>query len=281
MLINRFFLFAFFFGTSLTFAQNISDLKITVDRMNQAEDREIASKAEAELSQNFSTAKFDACVPRESVAWTEALSPDLKNRIFAKEPMKALMNCRPGDCAFNFLPVEVEKLAASKTPEEKQRLYWEFYKNRVARKTGLQENRVRFHIKSKDHLIEDCESPGLASVLDERMAKDAHFRITQIQYQSQMRPTTRLLQSRYFQTPSKTNCYAEALIFSDHYDDDRVEVWSLKKSDKGSILKVQVRHRIDILNTWYRRAQAKEGLAQELDKLLERQLKEAAACLLK
>lgn len=189
------------------------------------------------------------------------------------------MECRPDRCAYNFLPHEVEALSRLKNAEDRKRAYWEFFKNRVSRKTGLQENRTRFHIKSAHNLIEDCQSPGLASVLDNRMTKDTQFRLTHVQYQSQMRPTTRLLQSGYFQTPEKTYCFAEALIFSDHYDDDRVEVWSLKKTEAGSTLKVQVRHRIDILNTWVRRIQAKEGLAQELDKVLERQIRDAASCL--
>lgn len=251
--------------------------------MEQVEDREIASKAEVEIpeivAQKISEAKFNACVPRESKALSDSLLAELKNKIFDGSANKALMKCRPGDCAFNFLPHEVELLSKINNLEDRKKEFWQFYKNRISRKTGLQENRVRFHIRSKDQLIEDCNGPGLASVLDDRMSKSARFRLAYANYDSQMRPTTRLLQSHYFQTTDKTFCYAEALIFSDHYDDDRVEVWSLKKSNTTTKLKIQVRHRIDILNTWARRLTAKEGLAQELDKWVERQVIDAVQCL--
>jgi hypothetical protein len=258
----------------------ISDFDIQIDRMHENHDQEIATKGTVELPFKVSEKNLKACLPRESIPFPASLSKDLSEKIFSEGPMEALMKCNRKSCAFNFSFPELVQLEKAKTPEERQKLYFEFYKRRVATREKVSPEYARLFIHGKDKAFEDCDSSEFHKILDERPIAHPTYRLSHIQYNPRMRPTTRILQGEWFHPNSTTTCYVESLIFSDHYDAERVEVWSATTSDGKTKLKLQIRHRVDLLNTWLRRLN-KEGVRVELDDLIKAELEDAATCLKK
>lgn len=248
----------------------------SIDEIKELRDEEIAVLGSMDLPQKFSESVFKACVPQESLPYPKVWPAALREKVFAGEAMGDLMRCSMKKCAFNFLKSELEIYQNLETETERQEKYIEFYNDRVAGKTKIDEGRESKFIRSKDEAFKICSSSAIDNLLDRRPLKNDSYRLSHIRYNPRMRQTTRLVQGVF--SPNKDSgggfCYAEALIFSDHYDLDRVEVWKL--SDKK--LQLQIRHRIDLLNTWFRRLN-KSSLRDELKGLVDAQLTKAFECL--
>jgi len=246
-----------------------------IQGIKELRDEEIAAHGILDLGQSFSEANFKSCIPQESIPYPKVWPQELQDKVFAGEAMGDLMKCRPKRCAFNFLNSELETYQDLKSEEERQAKFIEFYANRVSGKTGIDEARSRMFIRGKDKAFSICSSPEMDRLLDSRPLKAEAYRLSHIRYNPRMRQTTRIVQGLFFKNKSEPGfCYAEAMTFSDHYDLDRVETWRLS----GNILELQVRHRIDLLNTWFRRLN-KGSLRKELDGLVRSQLNLAAECL--
>lgn len=262
-----------FFLTSLLLS--LVNAKVDAEFLDETHDREIAVRATIHVRAAVNEKSFSRCVPRESRAFPFDLPGDLKEKIFISSELKDLMKCSPQDCAFNFNPQELEQLEKKSNPQERQELYWNFFTNRVLGKTKPEAS--PFRIGSQNARLSSCQNADLNKLLDQRPLPKAFWRLSHVRYSAKMRPTTRLLQGLPYRDASNL-CYAEALIFSDHYDNDRIEVWTWAPEDGGSLLQVEVRHRVDLLNTWIRRLN-KQSLRDELKKALTEQIQSASDCL--
>lgn len=262
------------FGLSPLFAE------VRVEKIDELSPREIAVKASLDIKSDVSFEKFKSCIPRESFVFPESLSEELEKKIFLESELEDLMNCSTEKCAFNFLPYELEFLSKLKSAEKRKAAYFNFFKNRTRGLTPMNPRNDDLLIRSKDKAFDFCEGKELNELLDKRPLKDTAYRMSQVRYDTRMRPTTRLLQGEFFKTAKNNFCFAEAFIFSDHYDADRVELWQLSKSPNTttSNLQLQIRHRIDFLHTWFRRLQ-KGGLRDKLAEVAQSQLMEASECL--
>ncbi len=237
---------------------------------------EIAAVGSLKVSSKATKKSFLSCVPRESIPYKKEKELDeLFSKAFALREREDLMECRMDKCAFNFLSVEKQVLQQLQSLEDRKKMFVKFYQNRVDRLTPVDSARAAYFIHSKDKAFEECEGNALHTVLDDRPMKKPEYRISISQYSEKMRPTTRLLQAASFEPKPNTFCYVEALLFSDHYDEDRVEMWKLS----GGELQLKIRHRIDMLNSKTRRFLNKGKLETELKHLIESQLDEAADCL--
>ncbi len=269
-------LFVFFgLSTISTYSQ-----KIEFKPVAELHEQEIAAQATATLSQKISDAAFLICTPRESFPFPKSWSSELKENVFAREALSDLMKCSPKKCAFNFLRPELEVLERLEKPEDFKNQFIQFYQDRVDGKTGLDTGRTPYFFRTGSTAEDFCPSPSLKTLIDNRPVKGFPFRLSLVRYNPRMRQTTRLLQGTSYPLGKNQSgvCYAEALLFSDHYDLDRLEVWKLERMDQGTRVSVQVRHRIDLLNSWFRRLN-KGALKDELKDLLEGQMKETLACL--
>lgn len=269
------FFILFLLTVFLTGGANAADAQVI--KIKALHDREIAARGELELANSVTKASFSACIPRESKPFSKEVAPALSEKIFSKKALADWMRCNQKDCAFNFLPNEIATLEKFKTEDERKKMYFRFYKDRTEGKTPLDPGRTRFFIKSNHKAFDFCHEAALEKLLDKRPLIEA-FRLSFVQYSDQMRPTARLTQGAYYPQGAGF-CYAEALIFSDHYDDDRVEVWKAEPLEKGGTkLRLQVRHRIDLLSTWVRRLNI-NAFQRELESVIQKQMKEAAECL--
>jgi len=241
-------------------------------------DREIAVLVEVDLKTTPKKA-FSSCVPRESLLFPKGLTTKLSEKIFTKKELSDFKACKPGSCKHNFLDEEIEQLIKSepKSDEDYKNSFFTFYENRVKQKTPILLQESRWKISSDAKPISFCEGAQADAILNQRPTPKANFRLSVVQYDPKMRPTTRLLQGIFFQdSKNKSACFIESLLFSNHYDLDRIEAWELNSENK---LKLLVRHRIDLLSTWFRRLQ-KPTLQKSLEKAALSEVLEAKNCLI-
>ncbi len=250
---------------------------VKLREFGELHDQELAAKGTIKLSKKPTSSRWKKCIPVESIEFPTMIPPDWLESIFSKKEKTDFLNCRVGKCAFNFSSSEIEALQKMKTEEEKLKAFYEFYKNRIKGNPPPSPDRAALFLRGKDNAFEDCLTKDFGSLLDERPHERFSKRLSHIHYSSEMRPTTRLLQGHRYEVDTYL-CYAEALIFSNHYDSERVEVWSLQKNGEHPELKLQVRNRIDLLNTWFRRLN-KHKLRRELENQMEAQIQKAAQCL--
>lgn len=251
--------------------------------LNELVDREIAAGSKIEIDLPAETAdfsqRFRKCVPIESKVFDGQWSESLDARIFTQRELSDLMKCSAKSCAHNFLPGEIDQLTQAKTEAEKIQLFKQFYKNRYLRQASVSPERAQFLIRAKDRPFDICQSSRFNQLLDQRPKIDWPMRLSLAQYGHRMRPTTRLLQGDFYTSDSGDLCFADAFVYSNHYDLDRVEVWRWRQSSPSrGALELQVRHRIDLLNTWYRRLN-KGTLRDELRQIVENHVRQAASCL--
>ena len=264
----RVLLFAFIFGSTSVFAKQ----RVEVEKIKVLHEREVAARGSFKLKKTPSLTDWKACIPQESVKFPTAFSQEQQEAIFSGKEFEDLKNCTPNECAFNFLPYEKEFLARLESDEDYKNAFYDFYANRVKGRTPLDPLRTPFFIRSSDEAFRYCSSSKLSDLLDNRPLKIG-YRLALAQYGDKMRPTTRLVQGVHYKTED-IHCYAEALIFSNHYDLDRVDVWSLHKDR----VVLEARDRIDFLRTWVRRLQ-KGKLQKVIEEVVERDLKAAQNCL--
>jgi|GEM_PF-6842958 len=250
-----------------------------VKKIDELNEREIAMEADLDFTGHIPKKKWMQCVPRESHPFPKKLSEEQKKDIFTKKEVKDLNKCSRKDCAFNFLPYEVDYLQKLK-PDERKKAYFKFYEDRVRGLTPMDPTKKDLMIRSKDHPFDFCLSPKLNKLLDDRPVSSLPFRLSHVHYDSRMRPTTRLLQGEYYQTKKGELCYAEALIFSDHYDIDRVELFGLMQNKSEGSIRLVIRHRIDFLNSWFRRLE-KGSLRSALIDVGQKEMNGLRACLSK
>jgi len=268
---------------SLLWTSGVS-AKSTVFDLNELVDREIAAGARVSIKSSLSRSelqqRFRSCVPLESKPYTGIWDSSLDERVFTSKEVADLMKCDSQHCAFNFLPEEISQLAPAKSEADRIRLFKEFYQTRYLRKTGLAAERAEHLTKSSDNPFDSCKSSKLNQLIDNRPSADWPMRLGVAHYNPRMRPTTRLLQGDFFQADNGDLCFADVFIYSNHYDLDRLELWRLTEQAPGQwILELQIRHRIDLLNTWFRRLN-KGALRDELRFLVEDQARQASTCLL-
>ena len=241
-------------------------------------DREIAVLVEVDLKTTPKKA-FSSCVPRESILFPKALAASLSEKIFTKKELSDFKACKPGSCKHNFLDKEIELFIKSDTrsDEDYKDKFFLFYENRVKQKTPILLQDSNWKISSAAKPLTFCEGAQADAILNQRPAPKANFRLSVVQYDPKMRPTTRLLQGVFFQdSKTKSSCFLESLLFSNHYDLDRIEAWELNSENK---LKLLVRHRIDLLSTWFRRLQ-KPKLQKSLETAAIEEVLAARNCLI-
>ncbi len=254
---------------------------IEVQQLKELHDQEVGAIATVKLDFNPTEKEFRACVPQESKVFPKDLNGDWDTKIFTKTEMEDLMKCKVGDCAFNFSNTDLQELQKAKLPEERKMMFYKFLDERVKGIKGADPTRSALFLRSRDRAFEDCGSDDFSSLLNERPVRGLPFRMSVVKYSKKMRPTTRLLQGAYWKGENGGFCYGEALVFSTHYDTDRVEVWNLQSPDAAThILKLQIRHRIDLLNTWVRRL-SKEKFRTEVREIAFMQTRDVVNCLQK
>lgn len=246
---------------------------VQVKGLDELDDLEVGAKATTELDFKISKAAFEACIPQESKPFPQTLTADLESQIFTKKELNDWMDCELGECAFNFLNVDLQELVGLKTPEDYKMKFFQLLKDRTTRKTGIDPARSKHFLRSSDNAFQSCQSAELAQLLDSRPLK-TDFRLSVVRYSSKMRPTTRITQGLTYPSIDGGLCYAEALIFSTHYDVDRVETWKTL----GSALTYEFRYRIDLLNTWFRRL-SKNKFRDEARRIAQEQMTKAIDCL--
>lgn len=245
-------------------------------RIEPLHDQEVAARGRITLDQQPSSARFAQCVPQESKPFKGVFSSYDEEFFFTKKERDDLMECSSKRCAFNFLPPEVIELEKITTLEGRKAFFKNAYQKRLDFKYGPDPKRSPLFIRYRDRAFERCgEGSALQDLLNNRPLRDLPFRLTLAKYNRNMRPTTRLSQGAFW-TNKAGICYAEALVFSNHYDVDRVEVWSLQ----GQELQLEVRHRIDLLNSWLRRLN-KEHFIKETELIVDKQINDAKQCLQK
>lgn len=248
-----------------------------VKRLEPLRDDEVAVEASVVLPDDIEIKRFSACVPQESIPFDGKVPAEWETKIFESKALQDMAKCSASDCAFNLLPTEIHSLTLLKNDTDRKNFYLDALQNRIHFKLGIDPARRPHFITSKDKGFSPCgEGEVIESLLNTRPLRDLPFRLSHAKYNKKMRPTTRLTQG-VFWSPKKGEtdriCYAEALIFSDHYDVDRVEVWSLQ----GRTLTLQIRNRLDLLNTWLRRLN-KEKFWKEATSVAENQIKGALEC---
>jgi len=259
------------------------DSSLKIKEIKELHEREIAADGRMRFSGHLPNKLFLACSPRESRPYQESWDADLLEKVFDAQATKDLMNCGAKSCAFNFLPEELSILSDLKGKEERFAAYQKFYSNRAHLKTRIDDKRSPYFIRSQDEAFDFCQSQAMDDLLDHRPLKQIPFRLSHVHYNPRSRQTTRLVQGLSYPLKAKKDgvCYAEALIFSDHYDLERVEVWKMERirEDQKDYTEVQlqIRHRIDLLSTWFRRLN-KGALRDELKNLVRSQLQEVANC---
>jgi hypothetical protein len=259
------------------------EIEPSVFSLEELIDREIAAGSRIEMEIQLNPQKladrFKMCIPIESQTFDGQWNESLDSRIFTTKELSDLMKCNPKSCAHNFLPQEIDLLTKAQTEGEKVQLFKQFYKNRYLRQASVSPDRAKFLIRAKDRPFQICQSTRLNQLLDERPNTNWPMRLSLAHYDQRMRPTTRLLQGDFYTSDSGDLCFADAFVYSNHYDLDRIEVWRWKQSSisTGS-LELQVRHRIDLLNTWYRRLN-KGALREELRQIVENHVRQAASCI--
>jgi hypothetical protein len=255
----------------------------SVFSLDELIDREIAAGSRIEMEIQLDPQKladrFKKCIPVESQIFNGQWNESLDSRIFTTKELSDLMKCNSKSCAHNFLPQEIDQLTKAQTESERIQLFKQFYKNRYLRQASVSPERARFLIRTKDRPFQICQSTRFNQLLDDRPNTHWPMRLSLAHYDQRMRPTTRLLQGDFYTSDSGDLCFADAFVYSNHYDLDRIEVWRWKQSSPSTgSLELQVRHRIDLLNTWYRRLN-KGALREELRQIVENHVRQAASCL--
>jgi hypothetical protein len=269
---------AFFILSAIIFSVSESHASPTWRALPPLVDREIGVMVELDLG-GPPQKRFSSCIPRESIAFPNKLSSELSNKIFSKKELSDFKACQPGACKHNFSDAEILEMIERrlKSDDDYKQIFFSFYQNRVAGRTPIQLGKSSWKITSDENPFSFCDGRQMKSILDQRPAPQAEFRLSAVQYDLKMRPTTRLLQGVFYQASNtKTECYVEALLFSNHYDLDRIEAWELSEENK---LRLVIRHRIDLLSTWFRRLQ-KPKLQQSLEASAVRDITAAKNCLL-
>jgi hypothetical protein len=256
----------------------VSLSKVSMKNTQEWHDHEIAAAGEIEIGSTFTQAELSACATQESIPFTKQLPKKWTEAIFQKSELSDLEECKPGSCAFNFLPYEIQFLSKLPSTGEKKNAFLQFYKDRVQGKTPVDPRRSWMFIRSKDQKFSFCSSKPLHKLLDQRPIKTKDFRLAFANYDSRMRPTLRLLQSAEYASEDGWKCYAEALIFSDHYDGERVDLWGLQTKDGKSTLRLEIRNRMDFLHSWWRRLK-KGSLRDRIKSVVAAQLEAAGNCL--
>jgi hypothetical protein len=263
---------------SLPSEEEMERSPIKISGLSELNEKEVGATAELEIDHAMTDDDFKACVPRDSIAYPKTFSDDLQSEIFTKEEARGLDECAPNDCKFNFLSPEALALKNAKDLDAKKALFKKFYDERTQGLKGVDPNRGNQFLRSKDKPFEGpCVGSDLDKLLNARPVRTMPFRLSIVKYEKRMRPTTRLLQGIYWNR-NNAYCYGDALVFSDHYDIDRVQLWSAVKTDTGRILQLQFRSRIDLLNSWARRLN-KEKFRREAKQIAFSEMDMVEACL--
>lgn len=252
-----------------------SSQEAQVKSLQVLHEQEIAVIAESNQSIPNASKNWKACIPQESQKFPDTLSKELSEKIFSPKEFKDLKACKPGACKHNFLPYEIELLAKINDENKLKEQFFRFYQNRVSGLTPIDPRNQNLKFSTVKDLAPFCIIEDLNQLIQKRPLAHAEYRLSHVQYDTRMRPTTRLVQAITFKTKDGWTCHAEALIFSNHYDLDRIEIWGL---DPNAKLHLVIRHRIDLLNSWWRRLQ-KSKLQDALELAASRQMKSALQCL--
>lgn len=274
-------MFAVFFGlliAELPSEEEMARSPIQISGLKELHDEEVAASGELVLESAVSDADFKACAALSSEPFPRSFSNDHEAQIFTEEETKALNDCEQGDCKFNFLPSEIIAIHNAADLETRKKLFFRFYEERTRGLKGIDPHRSSKFIRSADQPFDECEGEDFNRLLNARPLKNTPYRLSIVKYDRRMRPTTRLTQGVYWTGPKDQLCFAEALIFSDHYDVDRVQLWSLKKTATGASLKIQLRTRIDLLNSWVRRL-SKEKFRKQVKQIVFNEISMLDACL--
>lgn len=224
--------------------------------VQELHEREIAIELSVLLPKTYSDAKLNACIGKSFQDFPQEFKGSLADAIFTKKELEDLKDCEVTDCAFRFRPDERAELERLKDSTAIQKKVYEFYAQRARDRVLPYSWESEFRLDSTDKGFPFCQHPDFSELLKNRKHKNAQNKIQVVRgTDKRMRPTTRLSRSLRYTGKAGEICYADVLLFSNHYDLDRIEVWGVAPADpkKPRHLRLLVRQRIDFLNSWWRR----------------------------
>lgn len=241
----------------LLVAPTIQAQKPVAKEINSTHEREIAIDIRVQLSKPISESSWKACLPKQGYSFPSAWTSKLEERIFAEDEMEDTKDCKVTSCAFRYRPDERAELSKTKSESEIKKKIFEFYSQRAGGRVLPYAHEEEFRIASSDSTFEFCKSADLEQLLKNRTHPRAVTLIKVDKFDKRMRPTTRLTRGISYRS-HKSLCWAEALVFANHYDLDRVEIWEASNAE----LRLVVRGRLDFFHSWWRRL--RKGEIQEV-----------------
>ncbi len=221
--------------------------------IGETHEREIAVDIRTILSKPISEDVWKNCLPQKGTGFPNAWNAALEDKIFAKKELPDTKECKVTSCAFRYRPDERADLQKAKTDAAIKKKVLEFYTDRAKGRVQPYAHEEEFRIQKGEGAFDFCKSSDFDQLLKERNHSKAVTLIKVDLGKKSMRPTTRLTRGLSFSS-GKSLCWAEALLFSNHYDLDRIELWEASPQE----LRFVIRERLDFLHSWWRRARKKE-----------------------
>jgi len=249
--------------------------KAVSKEIEDTHEREISVDIRVKLSKPISESRWKSCFPQRDSHFPEAWTAKLEEKIFGDKELGDLKECKVTSCAFRYRPDERAELHNIKTEVELKKKVLEFYKNRASGRVLPYAHEEEFRIQKSNEAFDFCKSEDVDQLLKTRDHPKAITLIKVDQGEKRMRPTTRLVRGLAYPS-GKSWCWAEALVFSNHYDLDRVELWEASNAE----LRLVVRERLDFLHSWWRRMRKGE-IQNVLEKWAIDEVNELFACVTK
>ncbi len=259
--------------TSVVAAENLPT-PVLHKKSKAIHERELVADVRLSLGSKLSAKKFSSCVPRSGKNFPEKLNKNLEKQIFTEKEMADLKKCKVNECAFRFRQDERAIIHQAKSEDEIKKAFFSFYQERLRDRVTPYSHEAEHRMTSSQEAFDFCSSKEFDRLLKDRKHPQAKNLLQVERYDDRMRPTTRLNRGLFFTGPESRSCFAEVLVFSNHYDLDRVEVWSIDQKE----LRLFVRQRIDFLNSWWRRLR-KGDLEEVLQKWAQEEMLEMLSCL--
>jgi hypothetical protein len=244
--------------------------------ITELHDREIAVLYRMELLKTPHTSQLKKCLASRGQEFPKNFSGLWDKQIFTSKEFGDLKACEISDCAFRFRADERSEIQKAKSDQQIKDLVYRFYEDRLKGRVEPYAHEAHLRIQESSASFEFCASPSLDQLLTERSPNPAQTVFEVVQYDTRMRPTARMSRILSFNTAQGAACWSKALLFSNHYEVDRVEVWRLQKNE----LRLSVRQRIDFLHSWWRRLRKGE-LREPLHQWAGDEIKAVAQCLQK
>jgi hypothetical protein len=242
--------------------------------IKELHEREVAVSLKTSLNRTASPSAIKKCLPSRAKEFPSSWSTELDALVFTKKEMKDLKDCRVSDCAFRFRQDERAEINRAKSEDEIKKLVHRFFSDRRKSQVEPYAHELELRIQNSETAFDFCQSPEFDKLLQNRSHPRARDLFEVFQYDDRMRPTARMSRGLSFEDKKKWTCWSEALVFSTHYEVDRVELWGIKNEE----LRLSVRQRLDFLHSWWRRLRKNE-LREPLQNWARDEIQIVANCL--